>query len=182
VIDPESKRALITNISQPVYSGSAGPGPHGMGIPTADHFEWAKQTVPWFEASDVDLETAWYFRVYSYHNHINPTGDGGQVVTEFYPHVPWSGKDNTIPCAAGTFALRSRHFARLEIIFRGCATLACLAYLAYLAYLQLSSVWLAVTSSCANSCLPQCALWGSFANCRAPHPRGAVAPRPNSDG
>ena len=75
---------------------------HGKGIPAAEHLEWAKTSFPWFEADDADLEKAYYFRMYSYHNHINETassgGDGGghlpkqfHYVTEFYPHVPWAG-------------------------------------------------------------------------------------------
>jgi hypothetical protein len=80
---------LIINISQPVYSGDAGEGMHGAGIPTDDHIEWAQGNLPWFECSDKDLETAYYFRMYSYHNHINLTDDDGYIVTEFYPHVPW---------------------------------------------------------------------------------------------
>ena len=110
VIDPASKTALITNVSQPVYSGAAGAGMHGKGIPTAAHLSWAKESFPWFEADDIDLEAAYYFRMYSYHNHINQSTsshDAGHLpdqfhyVTEFYPHVPWAGKLNTIPCAAG---------------------------------------------------------------------------------
>ena len=110
VIDPASKTALITNVSQPVYSGAAGVGMHGKGIPTAAHLEWAKDHWPWFEADDRDLEAAYYFRMYSYHNHINQSTsshdeehlpDQFHYVTEFYPHVPWAGKLNTIPCAAG---------------------------------------------------------------------------------
>eukprot|EP01043_Picozoa_sp_COSAG02_P048528 COSAG02_NODE_4773_length_4994_cov_3.910725_5_plen_485_part_00 len=110
VIDPASKAALIKEVSQPVYSGTAGAGQHGQGIRTEDHLSWAQDHFPWFETDDVDLEKAFYFRMYSYHNHINQTADSGgtghlpeqfHYVTEFYPHVPWAAKYNTIPCAAG---------------------------------------------------------------------------------
>lgn len=112
VIDPSSKAALIRRVAQPVYSGAAGAGQHGAGIATEDHLAWAQDHFPWFEADDEDLEEAFYFRMYSYHNHINQTADsaggtGGHLperfsyVTEFYPHVPWAAKYNTIPCAAG---------------------------------------------------------------------------------
>lgn len=73
VIDPSSKTALIKNVSQPVYSGTAGEGQHGPGIATEDHLAWAQSHFPWFEADDQDLERAFFFRMYSYHNHINET-------------------------------------------------------------------------------------------------------------
>ena len=51
-----------------------------------------------------DVETAFYYRWRSYKKHIqygsSPTWSGW-VVTEFLPQVPWAGKFNTIPAAAG---------------------------------------------------------------------------------
>ena len=101
VIDPLAKRALMEKVSRPFYSGDSGPGMHGQGIPTDEHIAWATDHFPFFECDDAELETAYYFRMYSYHNHLNLTRDDGYIVTEFYPHVPWAGKHNTIPCAAG---------------------------------------------------------------------------------
>lgn len=37
----------------------------------------------------------------SYRKHIFFYDDVGHVVTEFLPTVPWAGRYNTIPCAAG---------------------------------------------------------------------------------
>jgi hypothetical protein len=97
VIDPASKTALIRNVSRPVYSGTAGAGQHGQGIPTEDHLTWARGHFPWFEADDADLEEAYYFRMYSYHNHINQTASsnsaGGHLPVQFHyvsPRTPCS--------------------------------------------------------------------------------------------
>jgi len=68
---------------------------------------WAAAAVPLFEASDANLTTAYYFRWRSFRTHVHATAaaDGAAgfpfVVTEFSPQVPWAGRDNTIPCAAG---------------------------------------------------------------------------------
>jgi hypothetical protein len=61
---------------------------------------------PLFEASDANLTTAYIFRFRVLKSHIhNNTGtdDPGlqYVITEFSPNVPWAGRANTIPCAAG---------------------------------------------------------------------------------
>ena len=70
VIEPASKKALILNVSQPVYSGVSGTGPHGKGIEPEAHFAWVSDNLPFFESSDADLDRTYYFRTYSYHNHI----------------------------------------------------------------------------------------------------------------
>lgn len=61
---------------------------------------WLKESVPFFECSDKDLEEMYYFRWWTFRKHIAKTPDGF-VITEFLPDVPWAGKDNTISCAAG---------------------------------------------------------------------------------
>ena len=52
------------------------------------------------DAGFADVEAAFYYRWREYRKHLNNTPDGW-VVTEFLPNVPWAGKDNTIPAAAG---------------------------------------------------------------------------------
>ena len=55
---------------------------------------------PLFECPDKDIERTYYFRWWTYRKHIKETPDGF-VITEFLPQVGWSGKHNTISCAAG---------------------------------------------------------------------------------
>lgn len=60
--------------------------------------------MPFFDAEDANLTDTFYFRTYSYHNHIHyaaPPVANYTVVTEFYPDVPWAGPLNAISCAAG---------------------------------------------------------------------------------
>ena len=71
-------------------------------------YAWATSAggMPLFEASDVNLTRAYAFRFRVLKSHIhNNTGtdDPGLqfVITEFSPAVPWAGRANTIPCAAG---------------------------------------------------------------------------------
>jgi hypothetical protein len=84
------------NVSNPHYWD----GKELVGITGEDHYEWAVTNTPFFECSDEDITKAYYFRWYSYHNHINYTSPL-DVVTEFYPKVSWASTYNTIPCAAG---------------------------------------------------------------------------------
>ena len=70
-----------------------------------DDYAWGVSTVPFIDlggadAGFADIETAFYYRWREYRKHLNHTPDGW-VVTEFLPRVPWAGKDNTIPAAAG---------------------------------------------------------------------------------
>jgi len=63
---------------------------------------WAflRDNIPLFECPDKDIERTYYFRWWTYRKHIKQTPEGF-VVTEFLPPVGWSGKHNTINCAAG---------------------------------------------------------------------------------
>ena len=79
------------------------PSKYGPGL-RAD-LQWATQNVPFVDLSGLgagfdDVETAYYYRWREYRKHLSLTPDGW-VVTEFLPKVPWAGKDNTIPAAAG---------------------------------------------------------------------------------
>jgi hypothetical protein len=59
---------------------------------------------------DKDIETTYYFRWWTYRKHIEQTPDGF-IITEFLPHVPWAGKDNSIDCPAGHHIYEGRWLA-----------------------------------------------------------------------
>ncbi len=69
-------------------------------IPNAAAWDWVAADVPLFECPDKDLEEVYYFRWWTYRKQIKQTPDGF-IITEFLPSVPWSGKHNSINCAAG---------------------------------------------------------------------------------
>ena len=69
-------------------------------IPNAVAWDWMTSNVPLFECPDQDLEEIYYFRWWTYRKHIKQT-PAGFIITEFLPLVPWSGKYNSINCAAG---------------------------------------------------------------------------------
>ena len=70
-------------------------------------FSWAVTdgggSLPLFDASDASLTTAYYFRARVLKSHIHETGVPAlpYIITEFSPNVPWAGRSNAIPCAAG---------------------------------------------------------------------------------
>jgi hypothetical protein len=68
-------------------------------IPNAVALEFLEGNIPLFECPDEMFERTYYFRWWTYRKHIKQTPDG-YVITEFLPDVPWSGKHNTISCAA----------------------------------------------------------------------------------
>jgi hypothetical protein len=69
-------------------------------VPNAKALAFLRENVPLFECPDPDIERTYYFRWWTYRKHIKQTPEGF-VITEFLPVVPWSGKYNTISCAAG---------------------------------------------------------------------------------
>ena len=69
-------------------------------IQNAQASAWMENNVPLFECSDKEIEEIYHFRWWTYRKHIKLTPDG-YVITEFLPKVDWSGKYNTIACAAG---------------------------------------------------------------------------------
>lgn len=69
-------------------------------IPNEQAWEFMKANIPLLECPDRDIEEIYYFRWWSYRKHIRQTPDGF-VIDEFRPKVSWSGKYNTISCAAG---------------------------------------------------------------------------------
>ena len=69
-------------------------------VPNSAAWEFLRENIPLFECPDKDVEEIYYFRWWTYRKHLKETPDGF-VVTEFLPKVGWSGKHNTINCAAG---------------------------------------------------------------------------------
>ena len=69
-------------------------------IPNHGAWEFLSSNIPLFDCPDKELEKTYYFRWWTFRKHIKNTPDG-YVITEFLPQVNWSGKYNTISCAAG---------------------------------------------------------------------------------
>ena len=72
-----------------------------------EDYAWAVQNVPFVDIPLPDVVTAYYYRWRSFRRHIVATPEG-YVVTEFLPDVPWAGKYNTIPAAAGHHIMEGR--------------------------------------------------------------------------
>ncbi|HOF87179.1 MAG TPA: hypothetical protein PLZ36_03605 [Armatimonadota bacterium] len=69
-------------------------------IPNAEAWAWLEAHIPFFECPDPVIQTAYYFRWWTFRKHIRRT-PAGYVITEFLPEVSWAGAHNTIACAAG---------------------------------------------------------------------------------
>lgn len=61
---------------------------------------WFEENVPFFECDDKTITQTYYFRWYTYRNHIRLFENEQYVITEFLTHVSWAGKYNSINCAA----------------------------------------------------------------------------------
>lgn len=84
---PPQPRLYLLNASQ--YAAQLG-----------SDLPWATVNAPFLDVDNADLLDAFYFRIRNYRMHIESTPLGA-VITEFIIDVPWAGKYNTIPCAAG---------------------------------------------------------------------------------
>ncbi len=62
---------------------------------------WLEYNVPYIDIPDESIEQTYYFRWYSFRNHIRNSTSGSYVITEFLPNVSWARNDNAIVCAAG---------------------------------------------------------------------------------
>ncbi|MCE9556348.1 MAG: hypothetical protein K8T91_23615 [Planctomycetes bacterium] len=69
-------------------------------IPNAAAAQFLQNNIPLLDCPDKDIEQTYYFRWWTYRKHIRQTPDGF-IITEFLPQVSWSGKHNSINCAAG---------------------------------------------------------------------------------
>ena len=83
------------------------PGPYSngtnAGLVNRTTVAWATANLPLFEASDADMQGAYYYRAKSYRSHMNPTDyvDQPVVVSEFGAAVHWGGPYGSINAAAG---------------------------------------------------------------------------------
>lgn len=94
ILKPESMRRYVEtfNLRDATHFGQA--------IPNEDAADWMTANVPFFECPDKKIEEIYHFRWWTFRKHLKETPDGF-VITEFLPQVKWSGKHNTISCAAG---------------------------------------------------------------------------------
>ena len=69
-------------------------------IPNEEAYDFLKGNIPLLDCPDTTVERTYYFRWWTYRKHLSETPEGF-VITEFQPDVPWGGRYNTIPCAAG---------------------------------------------------------------------------------
>lgn len=67
---------------------------------SVDAAEWLERNAPRFTCPDAEVERAWYYRWWSYRQHIEQTPQG-YVITEFLRPVKHAGPYNTISCALG---------------------------------------------------------------------------------
>ena len=74
------------------------------------HYEWLTHNIPFIDfPDDKDILTAYYYRWEMYRKHIRFVAEKNLfVITEFLPTVPWAGKYNTIPAAAGHHIMEGR--------------------------------------------------------------------------
>ncbi len=79
-------------------------------IRNSEAFEWMKNRIPLLQCPDKTIEKIYYFRWWTYRKHIKKTPEGF-IITEFLPKVPWSGRYNSINCAAGFHIAEGRWLA-----------------------------------------------------------------------
>lgn len=81
-------------------------------VANVDSFEFLESRIPIVDIPDKLIEEIYYFRWWSYRKHIKlvrlQTIQPLYVITEFLPRVSWSGKFNTISCAAGHHFMEGR--------------------------------------------------------------------------
>ena len=75
-------------------------GLHPSSINNSCALDWLCENAPRIECPDQAIESAYYFRLWTFRKHVKPTPDGN-VVTEFLPPVPWDSLHNTIVAAVG---------------------------------------------------------------------------------
>ena len=102
LLEPQSFKPLFRDVKLGASS------PSDQGPVNVKAFEWAKANVPFFEASDKDIEATYAFRWRAYYTHIIPTNQtiNPFVISEcFSPTIPgrcnWGAPTGTINAAAG---------------------------------------------------------------------------------
>lgn len=84
-------------------------------VPNAAAAAFLGDNIPLFECSDAEIERTYYFRWWTLRKHLKRT-ENGWVMSEFLPDVYWSGKHNTINCAAGHHFLEARWLRDKSIV------------------------------------------------------------------
>ncbi|MEI6168957.1 MAG: hypothetical protein WCS52_17380, partial [bacterium] len=79
-------------------------------FPNALAWDFLKDNIPLLDCPDEEIQTAYYFRWWTYRKHIKQT-PAGYIVDEFLPNVGWAGKFNSINCAAGHHLYEGRWLA-----------------------------------------------------------------------
>ncbi|WP_343277379.1 MGH1-like glycoside hydrolase domain-containing protein [Ligaoa zhengdingensis] len=70
--------------------------------------QWFLDTIPYVDLPDEQIKQIYYFRWYTYRNHIRMTSDDYYIISEFLPNVGWAGKHNSINCPAGLHVAEGR--------------------------------------------------------------------------
>lgn len=70
--------------------------------------EWFTENIPYLDVPDETIKQIYYFRWYTYRNHIRRTTDDYYIISEFLPNVAWAGKHNSINCPAGLHVAEGR--------------------------------------------------------------------------
>ena len=70
--------------------------------------QWFLDTIPYVDLPDEQIKQIYYFRWYTYRNHIRKTTDDYYIISEFLPNVGWAGKHNSINCPAGHHVAEGR--------------------------------------------------------------------------
>ena len=84
-------------------------------VPNSAAEAFLRENAPSFTCPDKDIERTYHFRWWTYRKHIKKLSDGGRIVTEFLPPVPWAGPENTINCAMGHHLREGRWLADASI-------------------------------------------------------------------
>jgi len=84
-------------------------------IPNAAATDFLRANAPTFACSDREIERTYNFRWWTLRKHLKRT-ENGWVMSEFLPPVYWSGKHNTINCAAGHHFLEARWLKDRSIV------------------------------------------------------------------
>ncbi len=84
-------------------------------IPNSAAWDFLKDNIPLLDCPDPEIEQVYYFRWWTFRKHVKQT-PAGFVVTEFLPPVGWSGKYNTINCAAGHHLREGRWLADPRVL------------------------------------------------------------------
>lgn len=68
-------------------------------VPNDSSWAFLQENIPFFDCPDKEVMTTYYFRWWTFRKHIKKIPHGF-IFTEFLPKVYWSGKYNSIACAA----------------------------------------------------------------------------------